>query len=47
MPYQIVRVDKNKYYVVDIKGNRYSIAPMSLSKAKRQLIALHINVNHK
>ena len=47
MPYRIVQVDKNKYYVVDIKGNRYSIDPISLSKAKRQLIALHININHK
>lgn len=46
MPYQIVKVDSGKYYVVDIYGRRYNAIPMSLSKAKRQLIALLINVNH-
>ena len=46
MPYQIVKVASGKYYVIDINGQRYSNSPMSLSKAKRQLIALLINANH-
>jgi len=49
MPYQIVPSDKaNKFYVANkITGQKMSKKPISLEKAKKQIIALYINVSEK
>lgn len=44
MPYHLVKCVgmKNAYYVSDDKGRYFSSEPLTLSKAKKQLIALNI-----
>ena len=46
MPYFLKKVKGNKYYVVDISGNKYSKKPLPKARAERQLKALHINTGH-
>jgi len=47
MPYSIKKAPKSKgYYVVDTAGKRYSIKPLPLARAKKQMTALHINTGH-
>lgn len=50
MPYHIVPDMKNpkKFYVQNkITGQKMSKKPLSLEKAKKQLVALYINVSEK
>lgn len=44
MPFHLVKCVgmKNSYYVSDDKGRYYSSFPLTLAKAKKQLIALNI-----
>ena len=44
MPYHIVKCVgmKDRYYVSDKSGKYYSSKPLTLSMAKKQLIALNI-----
>ena len=47
MPYSIKKAPKSKgYFVMDTTGRKYSIKPIPLARAKKQLTALHINTGH-
>lgn len=45
MPYKIKKYGKNKAKVCKPTGKCFSKRPMPLSRAKRQLSALHMNTN--
>ena len=46
-PYFIKKAQKKKgYYVMDTSGQYYEKEPIPLARAKKQLVALHINTGH-
>jgi hypothetical protein len=47
MPYSIKKAPNGKgYFVMDTTGRKYSRKPLSLTRAKKQMTALHINTGH-
>ena len=46
MPYSLLHSHGNKYWVVDSSGRKYEHKPIPLQRAKKQIIALHINTLH-
>lgn len=47
MPYKMRKAPKKDlYWVVDTTGDKYSKKPIPLGRAKKQIVALHINTGH-
>lgn len=43
MLFHILEIAPNKYYVIDVNGRVYSKKPISLEKARKQIIAITIS----